>query len=83
MIIEMQTACDLSETTLDDARLLLRAPRLADLAVYAGESQATRARHLQGLHGFELCIFPDHLLRCRWTWGARYLGDYAWTDGAG
>lgn len=81
MIIQQNVNADFCETTLEDMRLLLRAPRLCDLVVYVGETWATPARRLQGEHGFDLRIFPDHMLKTRFTWGASYASDYAWSPG--
>lgn len=81
MIIQHPVNADFSEVALDDMRLLLRAPRLCDLVVYVGDSWSTRARQLQGQHGFDLRIFPDHMLKTRFMWGASYLADYVWNPG--
>jgi hypothetical protein len=78
---ELPVCCDLSEMSLDTARVVIGAGSISDLAVYCGEYNATYARKLQAVHGFLLTVFPDCLLRTKTTWGVKYFGRVVWSRG--
>lgn len=81
MNIMMPTACDFSETSLDAGRRMLVAPDLHSLKVYVSNASATLARRLQGDHGFELVVVPDHMMPSPYSWNVEYMGKHAWSRG--
>jgi hypothetical protein len=64
----MPTACDLSETSLDDAACRLGILYLHCIKLYTTRGNAMNARQLQAVHGFELVIVPDGLMPTAYTW---------------
>lgn len=83
MTVEMpRTQMNLSETALDEARHALGSGLIGKLKVYASDSGSLVARRLQGAHGFELVIIPDHLLLSSYSWGAEFNGNHYWSNPA-
>lgn len=82
MILKSTVDIDFGETALDWARQKLGADLICHLKVYASQLCALEARRLQGRHGFELVIVPDHLMPGEYAWSASYLGRHAWSPGA-
>ena len=78
-IEKMPINCDMTETTLAEAARMMGISGLANLRVYVGRTIGLPARRLQGEHGFELIVLPDHLLVTPYTWGAEWNGHQVWS----
>lgn len=81
--IEMPTACDLSETSLNEAAVrYLGGARLSDCTLYACIYHRAVACRLQGIHGFQLVLVPPELMNLRTdTWLLECGGNRAWSFG--
>lgn len=81
-LLKMFPACDLSETTIEQACLNLGGVQPHNCVVITSTSNRRHAYRVQAVMGFELRIVPDFLLPSRDTWCVLCNGDAAWSEGA-
>lgn len=79
IVLEQSVQMDLSETALDEARHRIGVATMGSLKVFVADYWALTARRLQAVHGFELVVVPDCLLKTPITWGAQFGAEIFWS----